>query len=353
MLAWTLPDGSLYAAPYTLGAHRLGGPGRPVGGSVLSVLGFTPAVTISAGGLAYTPTRPRSLVRVQRNGIATTLLGTDRTYHSPRISPDGRRIALDFTEQQRDVWLFDIADSTLTRFGFDSTGHDPLWLPDGSGLLFAAVRGASIGVFRRRFDGGARAESVVVHGQQITIHTITRDGKTGVAVSVTSGAFDLFTVHLDAPVRLDTLLASRYNEGWPALSPDGRWLAYASDESGRYEVYLRAWPGMGDKLQVSQNGGGEPMWSREGRELFYRSGGGPEPRMVAAAVEAGPMPRIRWRQELFSVASYEFATPHQNYDVFPDGRSFVMVRQGRPGQLSEVVYLQDLRGLMARQGEAP
>ena len=118
------------------------------------------------------------------------------------------------------------------------------------------------------------------------------------------------TVQLDVPVRVDTLLASRYNEGWPALSPDGRWLAYASDESGRNEVYLRAWPGMGNKLQVSQNGGGEPMWSRDGRELFYRSGGGPEPRMVAAVVEAGPMLRIRSRQELFSVASYEFATPH-------------------------------------------
>ncbi|MDO8666066.1 MAG: hypothetical protein Q7J79_05600, partial [Gemmatimonadales bacterium] len=297
---------------------------------------------------------PRALVRVARNGIATPLLGTDRTYHSPRVAPDGRRIALDFTDQQRDVWLFDIADSTLTRFGFDSAAHDPTWLPDGRGVLFAAIRGGSIGVFRRRLDSGGRAESVLVRGQQLTVHTVTRDGRTGIGVVINYGEFDLFSfdlfgVGLDGSGRVDTLLASRYNEGWPALSPDGRFLAYQSDESGRNEVYIRSWPSLGDKVQVSQAGGTEPVWSRDTRELFYRSGGGPEPTLVTAGVDTGPAPRIRSRQELFSVASYEFATPHANYDVFPDGRSFVMVRQGRPGQAAEVMYIQGLRDLARRR----
>jgi serine/threonine-protein kinase len=346
VLAWTLPDGTLYAASCDLAAKRLTGPGKPVGATVLAVLGFLPPVSIGQGGIAYVPTRPRALVQVARSGLSTVLLGTDRTYHNPRVSPDGRRISLDFTEQERDVWLFDIADSTLTRFGFDSSAHDAEWLPDGSGLLFAAVRGGAIGEFRRRFEARGPADSVFVGPEQISVHAVTRDLRTGIAVLIERGAFDLVAIGLDGRGRLDSLLTSRYNEGWPALSPDGRWLAYQSDESGRFEVYIRAWPALGSKVQVSQNGGSEPTWSRDGRELFYRSGGGAEPFLMAAAIEAGPSLRVRSRTPLFSVASYEFATPHRDYDVFPDGRSFVLVRQGQPGQQAEVVYLQNVMALL-------
>ncbi len=110
------------------------------------------------------------------------------------------------------------------------------------------------------------------------------------------------------------------------------------------EVYLRAWPGLGSKVQVSPNGGTEPIWSRDGKELFYRAGGGAEPKLVSAIIVGG---RVQSRTELFSVGRYEFSTPHRNYDVFPDGKSFVFVRQGTPGQQAEVVYLQNLKGLMA------
>lgn len=138
-------------------------------------------------------------------------------------------------------------------------------------------------------------------------------------------------------------------ENYPALSPDGRWLADVSDESGRNEVYVRTFPGFTSKVQVSQDGGSEPVWARIGRELFYRSGGVAEPWLVAAAVETSGEFRVTGRSRLFNVASYEFATPHANYDVFPDGRSFVMVRQGRPGQSAEIVYLQNLMGLLKEQ----
>jgi len=349
MLAWTRQDGVLNGAPFDLAGRRLAGPGRPLGGTVLSILGFVPPVTISSGGLAYAPTRPRALVRVDRSGRTTTLLGTERTYHNPRVSPDGRRLSLDFTEQERDVWLFDIADSTLTRFGFDSTAHDAEWLPDGRGLVFAATRRGVIGAFRRRLDTGNRADSILVGPAQLSLHAITPDGRLAIGVVIEDGAFDLVSVGLDGNARLDTVLASRYNEGWPALSPDGRWLAYQSDESGRNEVYVRSWPALGAKLQVSQSGGTEPAWSRDGRELFYRSGGSAEPVLVAAAIEGVPELRVRARTALFSVGSYEFATPHRNYDVFPDGRSFAMVRQGREGQLAEVVYIQDPRALLGRK----
>jgi serine/threonine-protein kinase len=286
---------------------------------------------------------------VSRNGLATTLLATDRPYHNPRVSPNGRRLSLDFTDQVRDVWLFDIADSTLTRFGFDSSAHDAEWLPDGSGLVFAAARGGSIGAFRRRFNAAGRADSVFVGPQQISLHAFTPDGRTGVGVTIENGVFDMVAVGMDGRARYDSVLSSPYNEGWPALSPDGRWLAYQSDESGRNEVYVRAWPTLGGKVQVSQSGGTEPAWSRNGRELFFRSGGGAEPMLVAATFEGTTELRVRSRTPLFSVASYEFATPHRNYDPFPDGQSFAMVRQGRPGQLAEVVYVQNPKALLGKE----
>jgi hypothetical protein len=104
---------------------------------------------------------------------------------------------------------------------------------------------------------------------------------------------------------------------------------------------------MSGRLQVSQTGGSEPVWSRDGRELFYRSAGGAQPMLVAATIDGATL-RVRSRTELFSITNYEFATPHANYDVFPDGRSFVMVRQGRPNQLAEVVYLQNVAALLGQ-----
>ncbi len=344
LLLWTLPDGTLFAAPWDLGAKKPVGPGTPLGATALSILGFLPPATVSSGGLAYVPTEPRALVRVARSGQSTVLLGTDRTYHNPRVSPDGRRLSLDFTEQERDVWLFDLADSTLTRFGFDSTAHDAEWWPDGSGLLFAVVRHGIIGEYGRKFDKGGRADSLFMGPEQLSIHSVTRDQRTGIGVIIEGSTFDIVTVPLDGQGQLDTILGTRYSEGWPALSPDERLFAYQSDESGRMEVYLRAWPSLGSKVQVSQNGGTEPVWSRDGKELFYRSGGGAEPKLVSATIVGG---RVQSRTELFSVGRYEFSTPHRNYDVFPDGQSFVFVRQGTPGQQAEVVYLQNLKGLMA------
>ena len=351
-LAWALVDGTMYAAPYSVRGRRLTGPAVPLGASVLAVLGFPPPASFEHGTLVYSPTRARALVRVDRSGLARVIEGTDRTWHSPRVSPDGRRLLVDFTDQVRDVWVIDLADSTMTRFGFDSTAHDAMWLPDGSGAVFAGIRSGNAVPFRRRFAGGPAAEVLASSGgsSQLTVHAITPDGRFGVAARINAGGdFDLVRVRLDGSGTVDTLLATGYNEGYPALSPDGRWLAYASDESGRQEVYVRAFPGMTAKVQVSQDGGSEPAWSRRGDELFYRSGGTTEPRLIAATVETGSTFRVARRQPLFGIASYEVATPHTNYDVFPDGQSFAMVRQGRPGQAAEIVYAQGIPELVRRR----
>ena len=145
------------------------------------------------------------------------------------------------------------------------------------------------------------------------------------------------------------IVATPYDEAYPALSPDGRWLAYVSNEANRPEVYLRALDGGAGKVLVSQSGGSEPVWSRDGHELFYRSLGPAEPQLIAARIETSPSLRVVSRTPLFPVTDFEAAVPHANYDVMPDGRSFVMVRQGR---LSQFVYLQRWTALLPQQTSA-
>jgi serine/threonine-protein kinase len=276
------------------------------------------------------------------------LLDQPRSYHSPRVSPDGHRVALDFAAETRDVWVLDLTDRTLSRATFQNSGHDPTWLPDGKELIYAEIRGARTGIVRAPVDGSRPADSVYFEGVQITVHAVTPDGRTGLAVVLpTSGPGDIVAVPLSGGGKPKPLAATPYDEGYPALSPDGRWLAYVSNEANRYDVYLRALDGTAGKLLVSQDGGSEPVWSRDGRELFYRSLGPGEPQLMAARIETTPSPRVISRTPLFTVTDFEPAVPHPNYDVMPDGKSFVMVRQGR---LSQFVYLQNWTGLLQQRG---
>jgi serine/threonine-protein kinase len=354
-LVWSQGGGVLYAAPFDPDKLRLTGPAQALGVTAQITRGGQPKVTLSARGdaLAYIPAAPATLALVARDGRAATLLAEPRTYHSPRISPDGHRVLFDFSQATRDVWELDLDDTTLTRVTFEKDGHDPTWLPDGRGFVFASARGGQIGVFRRRLDGSEKAESLLIEGPQVTLHTVTPDGRTGIAARASNpGAtgYDLVAVSLAGPGPSRPILQSGYNEDYPALSPDGRWLAYVSDESNQPEVYLRPLQGEGGKVRVSQNGGIEPVWSRNGRELFYRSLGPRERQLMAAAIEVHPTLRVLSRTPLFDMDEYEPATPHANYDVMPDGRSFLMVRLGR---LSEFVYLQHWTALLPRASAAP
>jgi len=349
-LVWSQPGGLLYAAPFDPRNARITGPVQSLGITVQQTRGSRPKIAqLGHGTLAYVPAQALSLISVSREGRLTPLLEQPRSYHSPRVSPDGRYIALDFAENTRDVWLLDRHDSTLSRATFQDTGHDPTWLPNGREIVFAEARGAKVGIVRAPVDGSRPADSVYFDGPQVTVHAVTPDGRTGIAVRYGAAGGDIVSVPLEGAGTVKAIVATPYDEGFPALSPDGRWLAYASNASNRPEVYLRALDGAAGKLLVSQNGGSEPVWSRDGRELFYRSLGPGEPQMIAARVETGPSLRVLSRTPLFPVNDYEAAVPHANYDVTPDGRSFVMVRQGR---LSQFVYLQRWTGLLPQQAAA-
>jgi Tol biopolymer transport system component len=339
-LAWVLSDGNLLGAPFDPARRRLTGSPVTIAQNVRVAVGGPPGLTVSrANSLIYVPALPFELALVDRAGRSVNLTDTQRRFHSPRFSPDGRRIALDFPQQgSRDVWLFDRQQRTFTRLTFDNDGHDPVWLPDGRRIAYATARGGIIGAFLRSADGSGRAESVYVGSGTLNIGDFAASG-TALAYGVgVGGSWDIFTIPPTGPRTPVPLLATSFNEQYPALSPDGRWLAYVSDESGQNEVYVAPFPGPGAKVLVSNNGGIEPVWAPDGRELFYRGYADEGTPLVSVVVQTSPEFRVVSRTNLFDIADYESAAPHANYDVSPDGRGFVMVRQGR---LSEMVLIQN------------
>jgi Tol biopolymer transport system component len=152
----------------------------------------------------------------------------------------------------------------------------------------------------------------------------------------TNGGFDLGLLSLGATREQRPLLETPFNEQGASLSPDGKWMAYTSSESGSDEVYVRSFPDGGSKVVVSRGGGMEPVWNRTGRELFYVGNKEGTPHLVSAAFSAGPEFSVDSRTFLFDVSEFEPSQPHANYDVSPDGSRFVMVHQG---VIPEMVYV--------------
>jgi len=346
-LVWGDPAGALFTATFDPKTLALGAEVTQLSPGVRVVPGGLPEAAVSASGaVAYLPAQPTTLVQVWRDGRESVLLSEPRRYHSPRVSPDGRRITYDINEQSRDVWLYDRGDRTSTRLTFQNDGHDASWYPDGKSVTFMTARGTGLGTFRTSTDGGGTAESLAVFNN-LSVHSISPDAKVAVgSYSGLLGSWDLVALSLQGAHTVTPILATRFWESHAVISPDGRWLAYQSNESGRLEVYVRPFPSGTGRVLVSQGGGIEPVWSRNGRELFYfgtRASG--EAALVVAAVSATPEFHVTSRTPLFSNATYELAQPHANYDVFPDGQSFLMVRQGR---LGEIVYIQNWPAMMQR-----
>ncbi len=352
-LAWVQPDGALLAAPFDTEHLALAGAPITIAQGVRVPVGGAAQFNVSpAGSLLYVPELPFDLVLVDRAGRWRAIADIKRRFHSPRFSPDGRHVAVDFSQQgSRDVRILDLQQHTLSRLTFENDGHDPVWLPDGRRVAYLTARGGVIGIFLRNADGSGDAESLFVGHTNLTAGAFSRNGKELIAVGTGSNGadWDLVTLPLSGERAPRALLATPFNEAWPALSPDGRWLAYQSDESGQNEVYVRPFPGPGAKVLVSQDGGAEPVWSRDGHELFYRGFGQQGTPLVAVAVRAAPEFRVLSRTTLFDAADFEGASPHANYDASPDGRSFVMVRQG---PLSEMVLVQNWAEEARRRGAA-
>lgn len=283
-------------------------------------------MAVSLNGTMVTPSGlagARALELVDRTGRAERLTDELGEFYGPRFSPDGRRIAL--SRGETTLWIFDRAEQSLTRLPLDGASFRPVWTPDGRQIGYVRLTGSRLDLRIMNADGGAPPESLLAITSAEPWHVLfTPDNRSLVVRTVGGpGVRDIWLMRRDSGSALVPLVQTPANDVSPSLSPDGRWMAYGSNESGRPEVYVRSFPGMGVRYQVSVDGGSEPVWSPRGNELFYRAGAD----FIAALVRTGTSFEVVRRTKLFSNPEYgDLDGTYQDYDVSPDGQQFVMVR---------------------------
>ncbi|HEX9487248.1 MAG TPA: protein kinase, partial [Gemmatimonadales bacterium] len=325
-------SGTLLAVPFDVSRLEITGPAVPVVDGVLVGPGGAARLGMSSdGAFAYVtgPLVRRDLVMVDRAGRARVLPDEPQAYIAPRLSPDGRRIAVEVDEPDlvnSDVWVYDIAQHTRTRLTFDQSGRRPIWTPDGKRIVYSRGQFGEGDLYWIPADGAGPAESLLVVPDDQWAGDITPDGRTLVFRSGGGGPVrSIHTLSLQQARTPQVFLANQFDNHSPSLSSDGHWVAYASNESGRLEVYVRPFPGPGGRWQVSLDGGTEPRWAANGRELFYRNG----TKMMVAAISLRPTFTVGTRRELFE-GSYVNDPVYRSYDVTRDGRDFVLVRSPKP-----------------------
>ncbi|MEZ4413172.1 MAG: protein kinase [Gemmatimonadales bacterium] len=355
-VVYALTNGNLEAVPFDLSTKKVtGSPVTIATGVSLTGTGVAQFDVATNGTVVYVPEDPRSLVLVDRSGAMRTAVAEGHNYHSPRFSPDGQRVAVDFTTADgRDVWLLRLADGTLTRTTFLRDGHDPTWSPDGRFLSFLSTRSGALGIYRIRPGSTEPAESLFASPQLGYTGVWLKDESAIVTAGTTlegGSRTDIGIIRNGGRGPIDPLVATRFEEQYPAVSPDDKWLAFASSQSGREEVYVRRLDGTGEQVQISLAGGAEPVWGPNGRELFYRASNGSGVDLVMATLQVIPTVQVLSRQPLFAVSDIGTATPHANYDISPDGKTFVMVRLN---PASRIMVIQNLPGLVAKlRGNTP
>jgi hypothetical protein len=348
------PDGTMWAAPFDERAQRVTGGAVQIADGV-SVTGTQVAqwAVSPAGTVAYIPEEPRSLVLVGRDGAARPAVALQRNFHSPRFSPDGRQLAVDFTSADgRDVWILSLGQRTLSRATFTRDGHDATWMPDGRALTFTSFYGGNVGVLRVRPGSAAPAESLFASPKLAYTGEWLPDasGLVTVAADLQPGSGpDLAIIGGGGRGGLRPLVLNQFDTQYPAVSPDGRWVAFVSNQSGAQQVFVRPLADGGDETQVSPDGGTEPVWSHDGRELFYFGATHAGTELIAATVRTSSGFEVVSRRELFDASDIVGSNPHANYDVSPDGRTFAMVRRS---PANRIVVLQNLPALVRRLRDA-
>ncbi len=318
-------DGSLIALPFDAKRGRPSGPPVTITRDVSQPDGFVSRAAVSASGAIVYPQSggdsPRRLVLVGRSGSAKLIPGEARRFASPRFSPDGRRMALGITDQAgtKDIWVFDVAQSTWSRLTTSGINNRPIWTPDGRRLVYSS----NDDLWWIDADGSGRPESLLVANGNRFAGTVTPDGRAVVYQEAASDRNGIRSMAFDSAPASRLLISGTFGESAPALSPNGKWLAYQSDETGQMEVYVRPYPGPGARVPVSLHGGTEAAWAHSGRELFFRSGDS----LMAAAVAPGPTFAVTGRRLLFT-GSFVSGDAYREYDVAPDDQHFVMLSGG-------------------------
>ena len=336
-----------------------------------------PTFAVSDNGtLVYAAGRPGSPTRtvrlVDREGRAAAVFDRPAAYAQPRFSPDGRWLAMAIeSEAGADVWLHDLQRGTRTRLTTGASASFPIWAPDATRVAFHAARPGPWTLYSRLADGSQPAEPLLTRSRPDPIAAWSRDPAEAVLpgfAPMLSGANPQYPMSwtpdgqtivfterkangerdiwvLEKGGDPTPFLVTPADESSPALSADGHWLAYVSDESGRGEVYIQPYPGPGGRWLISTAGGTDPVWAPDGRELYYLQ----DDQLMAVAIHTTQTVNAGTPRRLFE-GRYERSDIGRNYDLSPDGKRFVMIRSDEPGGTTQVnVVVNWLSELAARR----
>ncbi len=332
---------ALQGVAFDAARRRVMGDAVPVHDDVaITVSGASQFVVSRSGVLLYVPAAilssaagggsNRTIVWMNRQGREEPLKVPPRAYFALRLSPDGTRIALDIRDQENDIWVWDLARTTLTRFTFDPVADlFPVWTRDSRRILWASARAGAFNLYWQAADGTGSPErlSEAPYGQYAM--SVTADGK-GVLINDLKAAQnpDVSLVPFEGKGPPVPILESAATERGADISPDGRFIAYESDESKTSEVFVRPFPNVNEgKWQVSIAGGSKPAWSPNGRELFYIDGAS---NLMAVSVQMTPTLERGNPVKLFEARNIATLASARFYDVSRDGQRFVMIKELPP-----------------------
>jgi serine/threonine-protein kinase len=321
-LVYSRPDGTLMAVPFDTKRLRTTGNERPVQDlvAILDPSSGTGQAYLSSGGVLVYARRGNGgrLVWVSQKGEVTQAASGTRSYRHIRLSPDGKRAALGIDNGFKvDLWVLDFQSGTLTPLTDDGGARNPVWSSDGKRVYFVSTRGGRAAFWWMNADGSSEPVKLgqSKHNNAWNIDA-SPDRTTIVFNAIYNGTFNIETYSLDSSHAEREITASpRAAEVNGRFSPDGKWIAYQSDESGSFEIYLRSYPQNSEKIQVSVDGGAKPVWSPDGTKLYYWK----DRSMTIATLATNPM-RVISRQTLFQGEDFFLL----DFDVAPDGKRILM-----------------------------
>ncbi len=321
--------GAIQAVPFDLSRLEVTGPPTMlIEGIRIEEWGAAQFALSTEGTLVYATGGPAwigKLTSVDSQGVSKPLSLPAQAYGPVSLSPDGQRLAVQVTGATSDVWVYDFVRGSLSRVTTEGSNLRPLWTPDGKRLIYSRRSGPNrFELVWQAADGSDTAEVLATSNRLWLPGSWSPDGKLLMYSEYNSETgFDLWILPVEGDRQPQLWLKTKFNQWGPAFSRDGKWIAYVSDESGPYEIYVRPYPGPGAKRQISNGGGEEVLWSHDGRTLYYRD----VLKWISVVVETQPdfsagAPKVMFEGPYLNV-------PGVSYDVAPDGKHFILIEESQ------------------------
>ena len=302
---------------------------------------FAPHLSVAENGtLAFQSggAQTSQLIWFDRSGKQLGRVGESADYSNPSLSPDGKRLAVNVRDPKtnvRDIWLFDLARGAMSRFTYHPADDvNPVWSKDGRRIYFTSDRKGARDIFQKKVDATEEEELIFASPQFKFIEDLSPDGRLLIynSPSGNNNSDDLWLLPLDGERNPRPYLNTQFFENQAAISPDGRWVAYRSDESGRAEIYVATFPQLSGKWQVSVGGGEEPQWRRDGKELFFTN----YRKLMAAEVKTGSAKFESGAPKLLFETQLIIETGRNRFVVTGDGQRFLVIAPLTPPLLINV-----------------